>query len=797
MNKKMTSFFIYFLCTLVLLSGFLFYPEKTSLQPPHLTPQPPLLNRRGGDELLSYLGEVGRGMDRRGGDVVGVGGEVRKADEILVKFKNSDKINVIKIAQPPSFAETTEGKGDFYEVLESYNDNPAVEYAEPNYLYRGSIIPSDTYYNNQWYLQKIKATETWNKIRESPDAVIAIIDSGVQINHPDLRDNIWRNTGEIAGNAIDDDKNGFIDDINGWDFVNNAADPNPKFEDGFTEDGILHGTVVAGVAAASGNNAAGIAGVTWKAQIMALKVLNDKGEGDTNKVIKAIDYAIQNGADIINLSFVGFGFSQALDNAIKRAYDAGIIIVAAAGNEQGEGEGYFLDEVPMYPACHDGSVGENRVIGVAATDTLDQKAAFSSYGFKCVDIAAPGISIYSTVVYSPTHYAGGKPFNKYYDGYWSGTSMAAPMVSGAVALIEQANPGFNRDQVISALLNNSDNINRLNPDYLNQLGNGRINIAKAVNYAKNKLVKKTANLLVAPYSNYVSLIRITDKDGRAEQEFFAYADNFLGGATVASGDIDGNGVEEIITGAGFGGGPHVRIFTAKGELKAQFFAYNPNFCGGVNVACGDVDGNGVDEIITGAGFGGGPHVKIFDIYGDVKGQFFAHNKNFRGGVNVACGDVDGDGKDEIVTGAGNTGGPHVRIFKANGQVQAQFFAYHPNFRGGVKVAVANIDGGTTNQQAEIITAPGQGGGPHIRIFDNNANIRGQFFAYNKNFHGGVNVAVADIDQDGIDEIITGAGPGGAPHVRVFKTNGLLIGSFYAYEAGFDGGVNVAAIEMEN
>ncbi|MCK4553726.1 S8 family serine peptidase, partial [Candidatus Parcubacteria bacterium] len=636
----------------------------------------------------------------------------------------------------------------------------------------------------------------WNEVRESPDLVIAILDSGVQINHPDLRDNIWRNINEIADNGIDDDKNGFIDDINGWDFVNNTADPNPKFEDGFTEDGILHGTVVAGVAAASGNNAAGIAGVTWRAQIMALKVLNDKGEGDTNKVIKAIDYAAQNGADIINLSFVGFGFSQSLDDAIKRAYGAGIIIVAAAGNEQGEGEGYFLDEVPMYPACHDGANGENRVIGVAATDTLDQKAVFSSYGFKCVDIAAPGISIYSTVVYSPTHYVNGKSFSKYYDGYWSGTSMAAPMVSGAVALIEQANPGFNRDQVISALLNNTDNINRLNPQFINQLGRGRLNIVRAVNYAKSKLVEKTTNLLVAPYSNYASLTKITDKDGNVEQEFFAYADNFSGGATVAAGDIDGDGIEEVITGAGFGGGPHVRIFSPEGELKGQFFAYNPNFRGGVTVAAGDIDGDGIDEIITGAGFGGGPHVRIFDMYGDVKAQFFAYHPGFRGGVNVAAGDVNGDGKVEIVTGAGNTGGPQVRIFKANGQVQAQFFAYHPNFRGGVKVAVANIDGGTINQQMEIITAPGQGGGPHIRIFDNHANIRGQFFAYNKNFHGGVNLSAGDIDQDGIDEIITGAGPGGAPHVRVFETNGKLIGSFYAYEAGFDGGVNVGVIEVK-
>ncbi len=175
---------------------------------------------------------------------------------------------------------------------------------------------------------------------------------------------------------------------------------------------------MAGIAAASGNNATGITGVTWRAKIMPLKVLNDKGEGDTKNVIRAIDYAINNGADIINFSFVGEGKSLSLEAAIRRAYEKGILIFAAAGNEQADGQAYSLDDIPLYPACHDGGVGENMVIGVAATDALDQKAPFSSYGSRCVDISAPGVSIFSTTVYSPEHNANGTTFNKYYDGYW-------------------------------------------------------------------------------------------------------------------------------------------------------------------------------------------------------------------------------------------------------------------------------------------------------------------------------------------------------------------------------------------
>ncbi|MDD5032477.1 MAG: S8 family serine peptidase, partial [Patescibacteria group bacterium] len=711
-------------------------------------------------------------------------GNINTAEEILVKFKGKDEIEVIK----------AEDEEDFYEVLNKYRNRPDVSYAEPNYLYHQvSLIPNDPYYNNQWYLQKIKAPIAWEKVNQSPKAVIAIIDSGIKIDHPDLAANIWRNIDETPDNGIDDDKNGFIDDVNGWDFINNVPDPSPKFEAGFTESGILHGTIVAGIAAAVGNNGKGITGVTWKTLIMPLRVLNDKGEGRTSEVVRAIDYAIANNADVINFSFVGFGYSKALAEAIKRAYDAGIIIVAAAGNEQEEGEGYSLDKTPMYPVCHDGGNGENMIIGVAATDTLDQKANFSSYGFNCVDIAAPGVSIFSTAVYEP---AKGR-FNEFYNGYWSGTSMATPMVSAAVALIEEANPKISRDEVVNTLLDNSDNISRLNPNFLGQLGKGRLNIAAAITKTIEELKKEKVKILVAPFSNYASQTKITDYNGEIEKEFLSYDKNFRGGINVAAGDVNGDGKDEIIAGAGVGGGPHIRVFDSSGKVLGQFFAYDKNFRGGVNVAAGDVNGDGVDEIIAGSGLGGGPQVRVFDGKGRIFSQFFAYDKNFRGGVNVATGDVNGDGKDEIVAGAGVGGGPQVRIFNSAGAMEGQFFAYNKNFRGGVRVAVADIDGGVAQKKDEIITAPGKGGGPHIRIFDNHANLVGQFFAYNKNFRGGVSVAAGDIDSDGLAEIITGAGPGGAPHVIAFEIDGKLVGSFYAYEDKFNGGVSVGTVAIRN
>jgi len=204
---------------------------------------------------------------------------------------------------------------------------------ELKYDFKAAIIPSDTHYDKQWYLKKIKAQYAWDEIRETPEIIIAIADSGIQIEHPDLRENIWVNIDEIPGNNIDDDNNGFIDDVNGWDFVDNTNNPNPKFSEGYTQDGILHGTIVAGIVAGVGNNASGISGIVWRAKIMPLKVLDDSGEGSTKNVIRAIDYAINNGVDIINFSFVGINYSQSLEAAIRRAYEAELIIVAAAGNE--------------------------------------------------------------------------------------------------------------------------------------------------------------------------------------------------------------------------------------------------------------------------------------------------------------------------------------------------------------------------------------------------------------------------------------------------------------------------------
>jgi hypothetical protein len=279
-----------------------------------------------------------------------------------------------------------------------------------------------------------------------------------------------------------------------------------------------------------------------------------------------------------------------------------------------------------------------------------------------------------------------------------------------------------------------------------------------------------------------------------------------GGVFVAAGDLDGDGTAEIVTGAGEGGGPHVRAFAADGSPRpTSFFAYGPAFTGGVRVAACDFDQppDGRAEIVTGAGPGGGPHVRVIKL--DGAGQpagdlasFLAYSPGFTGGVFVACGDVDGDGRVDVVTGADAGGGPHVQVFKldptAPGGVVPllDFFAFAPQVTGGVRVAAADVDG---SGRASIVVAAGPGGGPHVRVLELVGGVLQElasFFAYGPQFSGGVFVAAGDMLGGGRAEIVTGAGPGGGPHIRVFTGAGLDTGvGFFAYDPAFTGGVRVA------
>jgi subtilisin family serine protease/subtilisin-like proprotein convertase family protein len=329
-------------------------------------------------------------------------------------------------------------------ILKQYRSHPIFEYIEPDYIVtKGTISPQATFpndpsFNQLWGLHNtgqsggtpdadIDAPEAWDIQKGNPNLVIGVIDTGVDYNHQDLVGNIWTNPGEIAGDGIDNDGNGYIDDIRGWDFAYN--DNNPSDVDG-------HGTHVSGTIAGKGNNGVGVTGVAWNAKIMPLKFLNDQGSGSTSNAILAINYATAKGVKLTNNSWGGGGYSQALYDAINAAGQAGALFIAAAGNDAKN-----TDTSPSYPASYNLA----NIISVASTTRTDALSSFSNYGLTSVDLGAPGSEIYSLA-------PGG--------GYatLSGTSMASPHVAGAAALLWSQNPTWTAQQVKNALMNTGEPI---------------------------------------------------------------------------------------------------------------------------------------------------------------------------------------------------------------------------------------------------------------------------------------------------------------------------------------------------
>jgi hypothetical protein len=254
-------------------------------------------------------------------------------------------------------------------------------------------------------------------------------------------------------------------------------------------------------------------------------------------------------------------------------------------------------------------------------------------------------------------------------------------------------------------------------------------------------------------------------DGSLRFTVDAYDAAFTGGVHVAAGDVTGDGVQDLITAAGTGGGPHVKIFNGvDATLVSEFMAYDVNFRGGAWVAAGDTNNDGRADIITGAGDGGGPHVKVFSgADGSVLNQFMAYDPNFRGGVRVAAGDIDADGTAEIFTGAGTGGGPHLRVLRADGSSILVRLAYAPEFRGGMFVGSGDVNG---DGRADILTGADVTGGPHVRVFSGADFVAFTEVLSTQAAFNGVNIAAVDLNDDGRGEVITGAK--GTSEIRIYE-----------------------------
>lgn len=416
--------------------------------------------------------------------------------EILVQTRSSAAVQGLKGKYEVKTVDASTGvyllkspalKGKEDPIVQALMKTGSFDIVEKNYMRRVSApVPRDPKWLEQWSFKNygqdapggtegvsgadIKALEAWSVTTGSKKIVVAVIDTGIDYSHPDLKVNMWVNEAEKNGIAgIDDDGNSYTDDVYGWDFVSGTreelyygqlGDPDPMDDYG-------HGTHVSGTIGAVGGNAIGVAGINWNVSLMALKFLDRNGSGSSADEYRALRYAIRNGVDVINASYGGGGPSKLVEMALKEAGEKGILFVAAAGNNSENN-----DAVLQYPAGY----RLDNIVAVAATDNRDQLAQFSNYGFQTVHIAAPGVAITSTY---PVALARDEAPDLLPYRVFSGTSMATPHVVGAAALALAADPKLLKHpaELKARLLGSADWL----PQLAGKVANGgRLNLANAV-----------------------------------------------------------------------------------------------------------------------------------------------------------------------------------------------------------------------------------------------------------------------------------------------------------------------------
>jgi subtilisin family serine protease len=381
---------------------------------------------------------------------------LRRFDLLMVQRVNNDRRHSTPVGLQRVLRLTVSPHTDTPALLRALRDLPGTEYAVENPLRVTSPdkesqagfyldnVPGDPLYGEQWFYPVLQAPAAWDLTRGG-GSVVAIVDNGTDWQHPDLAGNIWSNPGEIPGNGVDDDQNGFVDDIRGWDFFDQDNNPSPETFGGTVD---YHGTHTAGLAAALMNNRRGVVGMAPECKIMPIRV----GIGSTIVYgLEGIIYAAQNGADVISLSWGGPGSNSFESDVIADAMLQGAVVIAAAGNEG--------TSSPHYPAAY------SNVLAVAATAPGDVRSGFSNYG-DWVSLCAPGTNILSLI---PSGY-----------GTANGTSMSTPLVAGVAALIKSLHPDWTPQQIFTQIVFTADNIDYFNPLYIGLLGSGRLNAYRAV-----------------------------------------------------------------------------------------------------------------------------------------------------------------------------------------------------------------------------------------------------------------------------------------------------------------------------
>ena len=666
-----------------------------------------------------------------------------------------------------------EKSADVISLCAQLQKHPSIEYAELNLIVKSMLVPDDPYYHSSgtwgqsyddlWGIKKIKSAGAWDVTTGSSSVIVAVVDTGIDYNHQDLAQNIWINTGEVAGNGIDDDGNGFIDDVKGYDFSTYGGKP----RDNDPMDGRGHGTHCAGTIAAVTNNTLGVAGISWHSQLMAVQGLDDTGQGWDTDLADAIVYAADNGASIINCSWgaEGWDASQVMKDSMGHAYDLNCVIVAAAGNSN-------ANALMFFPA------NMKEVVTASAFDNADAKASFSNWGIK-IDVAAPGVDILSCL-------ADGSYYEQYYQASivgehyirLNGTSMAAPHVSGLSALILSNHPEFSNEQIRQVLRVSADDVN--NPDWDEYSGYGRINASQAMQIGSPLVAKIDSPVHRQFLKGIINIIGTADGS-----DFRRYRVEYGSGLTPSTWTLiaasnkkvingllatwdtnpvaDGEYTLRLVAESRAGYNFEDRVLVWKDSLIMDGWPVELTGPGYSSVALKDVDGIEGMEVTVGtpAGSGETAYGKYFvtTFTGNAASGDWPQDVTYPVANSPAVGDLDLDGSVEIVgTSMGyrmlyawDKDGNRLSGFPRDVSRSTYIFKWG-GFVHDNSPVLANIDG---DPDLEIII---DSVGKVWAVNPNGTNVPGwpvtlMTLENLRRITDSPSVAVGDLDHDGLPEIV--------------------------------------------
>lgn len=661
---------------------------------------------------------------------------------------------------------------------------------------------SDDPHVEQWGYEDTGVYDAWKISTGSSDVVVAVIDNGFDSRHPDLRDNLWKNEDEIPDNGIDDDNNGYIDDTEGWNWVPKPGsgisvydrdfvgtnDPRPDVSNLTSEEKeaqvFSHGTVVAGIIGAVGNNNRDGAGINWDVSLMNLKVLGNDGFGVLDQMPDAIRYAVDNGAHVINISIVGDANFKKLNDALQYAYDNDVFVVVAAGNNSTN-----LNTTKMYPVCSDDGSSVGFVIGASAIAEDHFMASFSNYGSDCIDMTAPGVGINSTVRYSPTN-----GLEHSYGFGWQGTSFASPFIAGAAALVKSVQPTWGAPEIQEALF---ATLHKTPPEnevsYANSYGKGLLQVGEAVKYAKNATPAEVPPTTPPP-TTVETPVEVTNSKNRIlsyQNDTGEVAElNVLTGKNslyIRNGLI---GIDKVVSFLDENDEPRYAVAKKVDDFTRRITIYNNKFfrqsyfdipaSGKIDIAVSDfIEQDGVEIAVS-------PQYKddqLFRVYSmDGEHLYQVSNNYEHQGVSVEALASPYISLDSVLVlysvGEKN---PTVIVSAYENSTQVLYLELDKYAHMGT-IAAGDID---ADGEDEFIVGSGPGQNTTLVYYELNGNLKSQFYGYNPGFMGGINAQILDFDLDGDEDVLISALDGTKP-VRVWNREVKRLANYYPFGENFVG-----------